>query len=409
MRRYGQLLRTPSVAMVLAVSLVARLPVSMYSLAILLAVQARTGSLTDAGIVGASAAIGYAVTGPPLGRAVDRYGAPRPLLLTAALNLFAFVSFVFVLTTSSAGGVYVGWLSAGAFAIGASIPPVTACQRTCWRRLLPDRDGLRDTAFALDSLSMDFYLVAGPVAVAATASWFAPESALVLSGVLMTGGAIGFALLPVIRRMSAPMTRVPANRPRDRAAAMGPLRSIEFRVLVATIAAAGAALGLIRVGLVGAATDGGDADRAGIFYAAIGIGSAVAGFWYGGRHWNSAVRTRYPVLLAAYAIGAAILVPGGSVIVVFVLALITGLALSPTTIGEFALVGEMSPAGTTAEGFAWATTATFAGSALGTSLGGWLAQQAHWRLAIVVAAVLLAGAAAIAYLCLSRPRRTSVD
>lgn len=373
--RYVSLLRFPGVPAVLIVGAIARLPISMYALGLLLLVQSSTGSLTNAGFVAAAAAIGYAITGPALGRLVDRYGPVHVLIGTALINAVAFGMVIFLAKSPM--------LIVAALAAGATLPPVAACQRAMWRRILPG--DLVDTAFALDSISMDVYLIAGPLLVTALVLLTGAPVALAITAILLAVGSLVFAGLPGNQHVR---TKIVERH------LLGPLREPGFRLLVGTIAAAGLALGAVRVALVGYAEDGGDAALGGLLYTAIGIGSAVGGLWYGSRKWRIGVEIRYPVLLAAYAICVVPLVSGFVPVAMFLFGVVTGLALSPVTICEFALVGQIAPGGAVAEAYAWATTATFAGSALGNALAGVLVEGVDWRAAIGLAALVLAVAAA---------------
>ncbi|RZS44736.1 putative MFS family arabinose efflux permease [Herbihabitans rhizosphaerae] len=373
MRRYALLLRHNGIAPVLAVGALTRLGVSMYPLAVLL-LAGQTWDLASAGAVAAAAAVGYALTGPMLGRFADRYGPMRPLLITAVVVAVAFAVLPLAVRTGSVLAT-----AAVALIAGASIPPVPACQRALLRRLLSD--DLVDTAMAVDAFFLDLFLIVGPLVTTGIVLAASPTAALVTTAVVLLAGALLFARLPAVRTMPHSGAATPIR-------GLGPLRAPGFRLLLATVAAAGMALGALRVSLIGFAGDTG-----GLLYTAIGIGSAAGGLAYGARAWTTPLARRYAILLACYAIGVLPLLTGIGAGGMFALAVLTGLALSPVTICEFALVGRCAPGGTVAEAFAWATTATFAGNALGTALGGALADL-HWRAPMVLAAAVLATAAA---------------
>jgi MFS family permease len=379
---YRALVAGPGVAAVLAAGAAARLPVSMYGLALLLLADHATGSLGAAGGVAAAAAVGYAVGGPVLGRFADRFGPLRPLVATAAVNAAAFAVFLVVAAMTPT----VWALAVAAVVVGASVPPVAACQRALWRGLLSER--LLESALALDSLQLDAFLIAGPLLITGIDLVAGPSAAVVVTAVLMAGGTVAFAVLPACRRL----------RPGAAARGLGPLRAQSFRLLLGTVAAAGMALGLVRVSLIGFADRAGDPAVGGLLYTAIGIGSAVSGLWYGSREWTLPVERRYAILLALYAVCVLPLLTGFGTGAMFGFAIVTGLALTPVTVGEFALIGRCAPATTVAEAFAWATTATFAGNAAGTGLAGWLTDRFDWRAGVGLAALVLAIAAALAVL-----------
>src|SRR4051794_41973237 len=78
--RYARILRAPHVTPLLVAALVARLPIGIDSLAIVLFLRERTGSYASAGIVAAAFALGGGVGAPLSGRLIDRFGHRRGLV-----------------------------------------------------------------------------------------------------------------------------------------------------------------------------------------------------------------------------------------------------------------------------------------------------------------------------------------
>ena len=79
LQRYRELFLLPHVRAVLTASIGARMPIGIAGLAILLFVQARSGSFAVAGAVSGFYVLGLALIAPLLGRMIDRAG-PRPVL-----------------------------------------------------------------------------------------------------------------------------------------------------------------------------------------------------------------------------------------------------------------------------------------------------------------------------------------
>ena len=84
---YREVLRVPGAVAFVVAGLVARLPISMQTLGVVLLVRATTGSYALAGAVSATFALAQALLAPLLGRLVDRHGQARVLL--PALLLYA--------------------------------------------------------------------------------------------------------------------------------------------------------------------------------------------------------------------------------------------------------------------------------------------------------------------------------
>jgi MFS family permease len=162
--RYARLLGAHDVRSLFVTSLVGRLPIGMASLALLLFVQASSGSLARAGTVTGCYVCGLAVMAPLIGRLIDRIG-PRPVLLvTAGVYPVA----MGVLVAALHAGLPVTLVAAAAVIAGGAFPPVTICVRAMLPRLVSDA-GLVPTAYSLDSAIIECMFIAGPAAVAAFA------------------------------------------------------------------------------------------------------------------------------------------------------------------------------------------------------------------------------------------------
>jgi MFS family permease len=85
MRRYLEILRTPHVGRLFAASLLARLPMGINGLAIVLLVRSETGSFGAAGATAGALALGSGLGAPLAARVIDALGA-RVLLLLAAIS-----------------------------------------------------------------------------------------------------------------------------------------------------------------------------------------------------------------------------------------------------------------------------------------------------------------------------------
>jgi MFS family permease len=370
--------------------LLGRLPLQMYSLAVLLLVRDRTGSFAVAGAVTASAAVGYAAAAPALGRLVDRRGHTRPLTVTALASTAALAALLGA-ALAGAGGLVLAPLAAVA---GVSLPPIAAAQRTLWSDVLPDPE-VRQTALTVDSMMLDVGLIVGPLIVTGIAAIGSPAAALVTTTGMLLVGTLWFSRLEPSRR------REGVPRERDM---IGPLRSAGIRTLVVGATLTGVVLGALRVGFVALGEDHGSADLGGVLISVFGVGSLVGGLVYGARTWVGSPARRWVALLGLYTLGLAVLAAvSWSLPAVAVVALAAGSVLTPQVVTEFELIPTCAPPATVTEAYAWSITATFAGDALGSSLGGGLVDSGT-RLPLVVAV----GGAALATVVAWTWRRTLV-
>jgi len=167
----------------LGLALIARLPQGMGPLAVLLLVEARTGSVAGAAVASGGWGLGAALGTVSWSRLADRRGPFLALFAPQAVQLLALAGLV-LLADSVVAAVALALLA------GLGVPPASSVVRASWPRVLPDEAAVRG-AYAVDASTQELIFILGPVLVTAVAV-ADPALALVLCGVL---GATGVALL----------------------------------------------------------------------------------------------------------------------------------------------------------------------------------------------------------------------
>src|SRR4051794_1304592 len=144
----GGLTAAPGVPRLLGASVAARLPLAMFSIALLVHARHLTGSFAVAGAVTGAYAAAVGVGGPLLGRVVDRRGQTVPLVASAALAA-VLLGVLALLPSGTAAPAIVGL----AALVGLATPPVGACARGLLPELM-DGDALR-SAYAFESSAVE--------------------------------------------------------------------------------------------------------------------------------------------------------------------------------------------------------------------------------------------------------------
>jgi MFS family permease len=357
---------------VFALSIVARLPLPMLSIGLLVHTEHLTGSFAVAGLVTAVFAGALGLGGPLLGRVVDRRGHTAVLLPSAAVAGAALVAVALLPEDGPAAAPI-----ALAAVLGVSVPPVGACLRT----LLPGLvgSGGLDAAYATESTANELTFIAGPPLVLAAGAAWSTGAALAAAAVLLVVATVAFAAHPASRGWRpAP----PAARPRG-----GSLHSAGMRTLVLALVAVGVAFGAVEVAVAAAADGLGATAAAGPLLGVWGAGSLLGGVVIA----RTGRSPSLGVLLSALAAGHLALVAGtGSVVALAGLLTLAGATIAPTYARIYALVEDVAPAGTITEAFAWLGTAVAIGAAAGAALAGSLADAAG-----PAATFALAGAAGV--------------
>ena len=379
--RYAELFRAPDVGPTLLASIVGRIPIGIATLAILLFVQARTGSFALAGYAAALYVLGLATVAPFLGRMIDRLG-PLPVLSVSAViypgMLIALVTLV----------LYSGehrWVALASLAAGASFPPITICMRALYPRLVPDV-GLLQTAYSVDSILMEMIFIIGPALVALFVATGHPYGAVLLAAGCAAVGNIIFLRSPGVRNWAVQA----ASGPRS---LLGPLRQRELRVVFAATVLYSVAFGLYEVAVTAFAANRGVPAAAGVILALASAGSACGAIIYGGRDWRLPVARQFLLAVALMAAGLLLMAPITN-LYGFALANVFGCApMAPVLATQSLLVSRLSPRAMLAESFTWGATCLLGGVSTGIAAAGVLAERLApaWILATAAASTLVAG------------------
>jgi MFS family permease len=386
--RYRELFLVPQVRSALITSIVGRLPIGIAGLAILLFVQSRSRSFALAGTASALYVLGLAVISPFLGRIIDRLG-PRPVLLVCGVMYPAALVALALLVLAGAHAVLV---SAIAFVAGASLPPVSACIRTLYPRLIAE-PSLLQTAYSVDSAFVEMVFILGPAAVAACVATGYPEAALFLAALAAGVGTVVFARTPAVARWTAPA----AHRPRSWLGALSPPKLLI--VFGATILYS-VGFGLFEVAVTAHAAAKGTPSAAGIALALTSVGSGAGAVVYGSRHWRMPLPRQFLIALALMAAGIFLLVPIDNLVVYSLAAIVAGVPMATAIATQSQLVSRLAARERLAEAFTWASTCLLGGISAGIAIGGGMAEvfAAHWLLVAAGASTALGAVLVAAFL-----------
>jgi MFS family permease len=370
--------------------LVARLPIAMMTLGIVLLVSAQTGSYAFAGQVSAAYIAGNAVFAVAQGRLVDRFGQAPVLYVTAVL--YAAATGLMVLAIEDASPTPVPHLLAALS--GAAMPSFGGLVRSRWAHLLT-QEADRHTAFSVEGVFDEVVFVTGPTLVTFLSTLHAPSSGLLVALVL---GSVGAVVLALQRR-----TEPPAHR-HDTTTARAPIPWAVLLPLTVAATALGSLFGAQEVATVAIAGDEGHRAFAGVMLGIFALGSGLAGVVSGAMTFRRTAvqRTRIGLLLLAVGVSTLPLLPG--LVSVSVALFLTGLALAPTLIATFSIIEGASPRSRLNEAMGIVQTGVSAGIAPGAWVAGVVADNAGGSSAYWVGAVSALVAAAAMFLVPQRTR-----
>jgi MFS family permease len=372
---YRRILAAPHVLQLTIASVVARVPVGMTGVALVIYVHDRTGSFGAAGAVAGASTIGLALTAPVLGRLVDRRG-PRPVLVPAsALTAVALVALVLV--GNAGGGTLALVVLAGLS--GAAMPPVGGILRHLWPDLVAEE--LLVNAYVLDSILIEAVFISGPLLTGLLAATAGASAALLVAAGLGLVGVIWFVALP-------PLGRFEPAAPQHRTRA-GALASPVIRLLVFTGFAIGSTFGALDVTGPAFGAAHGSSALGGPFGASLALGSALGALVYGSAPERFGTPAQVTVRLALFQPLICLpLLLAPTVGVMLALGVLAGTFIAPTITARTQIAREAMPPGTGTEVFTWLSLSLMIGASAGSAIAGPVVQAGGWRAGVVLAAAL---------------------
>ena len=381
MHRYAAVLRTPGALQFVIPGIIGRMPMGMLSIAQVMLIVSVTGRYGTAGVASAAGTVLFAIVTPRMARLADRHGQARVLRPLSA---------VFAVTSAAFAGCAVShapdWalIATGALC-RATMPSLGPMVRSRWSQLLAGTEVL-DSAFSLEGIADEVIFIAAPVLVVALVTEFRPVTGVLVTLALSAAGVAG-------------LTRHRRSEPPARNVSRGGgtvLRSRGLRVLIGVHVCLGALFAAVDLATIAFAHEHGASALAGPLLALYGLGSAIAGVWYGARRWRApqSARLRTAVAATALGVGPLAFMPGLAAMAVAIF--VAGLGISATLVSSYSIAEQVVAASQRTEGMSWLTTAASTGTAIGASLAGRLV-DAHGAGAGYLFA-LAAGLAAIAIL-----------
>lgn len=401
---YARLFSIPGTKAFCASGAVARLPMSMMGLGIVLALNHMYDNWTIAGVMSAAYVLATAAVTPLYARLFDRFGQRKvgPVILT--VQIIVMLGFAFAALMR----VPIPLLFVLAVVMGMTQFSFGALVRTRWAYVL-DRAGkgeLLNTAYALESAIDEIVFIFGPILAAFLAASVHPVSQLFVPTLACAfGGAVFFALRdtqpPVLREIT--VVAADTDDADVRLAAGG----------AAANGTAGTAASANRFDLDRLKTDGRDRNKRnvltyagvlpllavfivfnmaftafdtsmtavmkslhldsvlGVQLAMLAVGSCMGALVFGSRELKGS-RWRHMIMFLALMTAGFVVIHlcQGNLIVMGLVEILTGLTISPVFASGNLLVKETVPEESLTEGLSWVSTAGTMGASFGSMITG---------------------------------------
>ena len=356
LKTYRSVYRVPGSVGFSSAGFLARLPISMLGIVIVLLVASTSGGYALAGAVAATFSLSSAACQPPLSRLADRYGQLRAVAPQVVVATVGSVTLVWLASADAPTWT----LFASAAVAGGAYPNVGALVRARWSAQIGGTPELR-TAYSMESVLDELIFVLGPPVITLLAVHIGSGPAMLVAAGLLAIGAVLFlgqrATEPV------PSGLPPAGGPS--AISMPGLRTITMLLVML-----GGVFGAVEVTTVAFAAQRHQPSATAIVLSTYALSSMLAGLYFGSRKHSRPLHqllVRFSVLVPLTILGFPF---AQTTFVLAGLTALAGLLVAPTLITCFQLVEAITPSGQLTEGLTWATTGITAGASIAAAGAG---------------------------------------
>jgi len=358
---YLTLLRRPGAAHFFLAGLIARYPLAMMTLGIVIMVNDSHGSYGLPGLVASVAIFAEALIAPQLSRAADRLGQTRVALPAACAATAAFVALI--------AASWLRWPDWTLFVCAAGIgfmPNFGAFSRTRWSALYSGTPLLK-SAFAMESLAEEIIWMTGPILAVWCAYHLAPQAAMVVAALIFVAGTLYFC---------AQTATEPAPHPAHLQRGGAPAICDPAVLLPALILLAfGGFFGVLEIAAAAFAKQLGVPQQTWYPLTAYAVGSIITGSVYGLRHWRAPLPRQLLWMAGAFAATTLPFCFVTGMASLTLIGFIAGTACSPTIIIALGLVENGVAKEKLTEAMTWALVSPPIGMAAGFALAGRLVDE----------------------------------
>ena len=361
--------------------LIARMPISMDSLALIFIVVAVSDSYAIAGALSATASVVIALATPHWSRVADRIGQSAMLVRVIPVKVFAFCVFtILVLNETPVWTWFVAIIITEAFSVNTG-----GLVRRRWLHVLsPDKTTtaedeqdrhLVNTAYSFEALMDEVVFILGPIIVTACATTIAPAAGII-SGIIFL--AVGVPLF-----VKQKDTEPPANPKREVDPHPAVIRNKRVQAVVLPTTLLGGFFGSIAIVTVAFAESRGQAGLSGVLLAIWAAGSAVAAIINGVVKWRLTSASRFLIFLFALTILSIPMLFVHSIPWLAVALFFNGFAIAPLVINAYGVAEGAVPPDQITETLTWVVAGMPMGGAISSALSGQIidrfgADIAYW-------------------------------
>ena len=284
---YRELFQLPGAKRISSAGFIARMPIAMDTIAIILFVHSVDKRYSIAGALTAVAALTTVISIPLWAKAADRIGQRRVLLTAVPIRVSAFITFILLVEN---GAPTWSWFIAIFLAESSSLS-IGSMTRRRWVNLIDNKNkDLLSTSYAFESLLDEFVYIIGPIITTAIVAATEPVAGLILGICFLV---IGVPLIATHRNSD------PVIEPRELGEKLKSVtRNRQLQAVGIPLTIAGGCFSAINISVVAFANEKSMASTAGLVLGAWAAGGAVSAIINGAITWRISHGVRYLGYLA---------------------------------------------------------------------------------------------------------------
>jgi MFS family permease len=365
---YSTIVKTPGALKFSISGLIARMPISMDSLALIFIVVAASDSYAIAGALSATASVVMAFATPHWSRVADRIGQSAMLVRVIPIKVAGLCLFTFLVLNQAPTWT---WFVSIIIAESMSVNTGGLVRRRWLHVLSPDKSStaedeqdrhLVNTAYSFEALMDEVVFILGPIIVTACATTISPAAGM-MAGIFFL--AVGVPLFVMQKSTEPPSTPKRIIDPHPAV-----IRNKRVQAIVLATTLLGGFFGSIAIVTVAFAEQRGQADKSGLLLAIWAFGSGIAAIINGAIKWKSSSATRFLIFLFLLT---ALCVPmlfthtlGWLAVALF----FNGFAIAPLVINAYGVAEGAVPPDQITETLTWVVAGMPMGGALASALSG---------------------------------------
>ena len=365
---YKTLIETPGAMKFSVPGLIARMPISMDSLALIFIVVAASDSYALAGALSATASVVMAFATPHWARVADRIGQSATLIRVIPIKVAGLSVFTLLVLNQAPTWT---WFVSVIIAESMSVNTGGLVRRRWLHVLSPDKTStaedehdrhLINTAYSYEALMDEVVFVLGPIIVTACATTIAPAAGII-SGIIFI--SIGVPLFVMQKATEPPAT---PKRVIDPHPAVIRNKRVQAVVLATTLL--GGFFGSIAIVTVAFTEQRGQESKSGLLLAIWAFGSGIAAIINGAIKWKISSTSRFLIFLFALSLLSIPMLFVHSLPWLAVALFFNGFAIAPLVINAYGVAEGAVPAEQITETLTWVVAGMPLGGAISSAIAG---------------------------------------